>query len=106
MNHKKIYFYADFIHYEKIVIMNAQNERLRDVCQEALICLRKPNNQAYDEVKAKLEYVIASYNNDKNPIGLYEIGNMALEALKKISAAKPRKVKKVLLKELEEVLNV
>ncbi|MGQ1908155.1 hypothetical protein ACT3CE_00055 [Marinifilum sp. RC60d5] len=86
--------------------MNDQNEKLRDVCLEALTCLNKPGNKAYDEVKAKLEYVIASYNNDKNPVGLYEIGNMALSSLKEISANKPRKVKKVLLKNLEDCLKV
>ena len=86
--------------------MNEQNEKLRDVCQEALICLNKPGNSAYDEVKSKLEYVIGSYNYDKNPVGLYEIGNLALTALKEISADKPRKVKKALLKNLEEYLSL
>ncbi|MDE5417699.1 hypothetical protein L3049_06735 [Labilibaculum sp. DW002] len=84
--------------------MNQKNEELRDVCHEALVCLNKPGNSAYDEVKAKLEYVIASYNNDKNPVGLYEIGNMALTALEEISSEKPRKVKKALLKDLKESL--
>ena len=86
--------------------MNEQNEKLRDVCQEALICLNKPGNSDYDEVKSKLEYVIGSYNYDKNPVGLYEIGNLALTALKEISAEKPRKVKKALLKNLEECLSL
>lgn len=85
--------------------MNEQNEKLRDVCLDALTCLNKPGNKAYDEVKAKLEYVIASYNNDKNPVGLYEIGNMAFTCLKEISAEKPRKVKKALLKDLENCLS-
>lgn len=73
-----------------------QNEKLRDVCLEALTCLNKPSNKAYDEIKAKLKYrsSIASYNNNKNPIELYEIGNMAFVSLKEISATKPRKVKK------------
>ena len=84
--------------------MNQKNEELRDVCLEALVCLNKPGNSAYDEVKAKLEYVIASYNNDKNPVGLYEIGSMALTALEEISSEKPRKVKKALLKDLKESL--
>lgn len=84
--------------------MNPKNEELRDVCQEALVCLNKPGNAAYDNVKSKLEYVIGSYNYDKNPIGLYEIGNLALSALEEISSEKPRKVKKALLKKLKENL--
>ena len=84
--------------------MNKQNEKLRDVCQEALVCLNKPGNSKYNELKSKLEFVIGSYNFDKNPVGLYEIGNLALAALKEISAEKPRKVKKALLKNLEDCL--
>lgn len=84
--------------------MDIKNEKLRDVCQEALACFNKPGNAAYNELKSKLEYVIGSYNYDKNPVGLFEIGNLALTALEKISAEKPRKVKKALLKNLKESL--
>ncbi|MDQ1769418.1 hypothetical protein GQR60_01140 [Labilibaculum sp. A4] len=84
--------------------MDIKNEELRDVCQEALECLNKPGNDAYNELKSKLEYVIGSYNFDKNPVGLFEIGNLALIALEEISAEKPRKVKKALLKNLKESL--
>ncbi|BAX79012.1 hypothetical protein [Labilibaculum antarcticum] len=84
--------------------MDIKNEELRDVCVEALDCLNKPGNGAYDELKSKLEYVIGSYNYDKNPVGLFEIGHLALAALEEISADKPRKVKKVLLKNLKESL--
>lgn len=84
--------------------MDVKNEKLRDVCLEALTCLNKPGNAKYDELKSKLEYVIGSYNYDKNPIGLFEIGHLALNALEEISADKPRKVKKALLKNLNECL--
>ncbi|WP_372753730.1 hypothetical protein [Labilibaculum sp.] len=84
--------------------MQQKDEKLRDICQEALTCLNKPGNAAYDEIKAKLAYVIGSYNYDKNPVGLYEIGALALSALEEISAEKPRKVKKTLLKNLKESL--
>lgn len=84
--------------------MDTKNEKLRDVCVEALTCLNKPGNATYDELKSKLEYVIGSYNYDKNPVGLYEIGTIALTALEEISAEKPRKVKKALLKNLKECL--
>ncbi|PKQ63206.1 hypothetical protein BZG02_10670 [Labilibaculum filiforme] len=84
--------------------MNTKDEALRDVCQEALECLNKPGNANHDELKSKLEYVIGSYNYDKNPVGLYEIGNQALVVLEEISATKPRKVKKTLLKNLKESL--
>jgi hypothetical protein len=84
--------------------MQQKNEKLRDVCEEALTCLNKPGNSAYNEIKAKLEYVIGSYNYDKNPVGLYEIGHLALNALEEISNTKPRKVKKALLKNLKTAL--
>lgn len=84
--------------------MDIKNEKLRDVCIEALACFNKPGNAAYNELKSKLEYVIGSYNYDKNPVGLFEIGNLALTALEEISAEKPRKVKKALLKKLKESL--
>jgi len=84
--------------------MDIKNEELRDVCVEALACLNKPGNVEYDELKSKLGYVIGSYNYDKNPSGLFEIGNLALTALEEISAKKPRKVKKTLLKNLKESL--
>lgn len=84
--------------------MQLKDEKLRDICEEALSCLNKPGNSAYDEIKAKLKYVIGSYNYDKNPVGLYEIGNLALSALEEISATKPRKVKKALLKNLKTAL--
>lgn len=82
--------------------MDIKNEKLRDVCQETLACFNKPGNTAYDELK--LEYVIGNYNYDKNPVGLFEIGNLALTALEEISAEKPRKIKKALLKNLKESL--
>ncbi len=84
--------------------MSIKDEKLRDACIEALDCLNKPGNEAYNELKSKLEYVIGSYNYDKNPVGLFEIGSLALDALEKISTEKPRKVKKTLLKNLKQGL--
>ncbi len=84
--------------------MDNQNEKLRNACWNAFLCFTKINEPAYHEIQAKLEYVVGSYDFDKNPVGLYEIGNLALPVLKKIKSKSPRKVTKQLITELEKRL--
>jgi hypothetical protein len=86
--------------------MENQNEKLRNACYKAFLCFTKINDPANNEIQSKLEYVVGSYDFDKNPIGLYEIGNMALPVLKKIKIKSPRKVTKQLITELEKCLAV
>ena len=42
-----------------------------------------------DQIQAELEYVIGSYNFDKNPVGLYEIGGKAFKALEAYKTEHP-----------------
>ena len=57
-----------------------------------------------DEIQGKLEWVLGSYANDGNPEGLYEVGALALEALKEFKKSKPRSVTKKLIEDLEKGL--
>jgi hypothetical protein len=86
--------------------MENQNEKLRDACHKAFLCLKKINDPADNAIQAKLEYVVGSYDFDKNPVGLYEIGKLALPILKKIKIKSPRKVTKQLITELEKSLAI
>ena len=80
------------------------DQKIERACTEALEKFNQIDNGKFDEVKAKLEYVLGSYQFDHNPVGLYEIGGMALEALKKFKAEKPRQVSKKLLTDIEKAL--
>lgn len=61
--------------------------------------------KAEDELQAKLEWVLGSYANDGNPVGLYEVGDLALKALQKIKKSKPRQVSAKLIEDLEKGLS-
>lgn len=84
--------------------MENQNEKLRNACYNAFLCFVKINDPANETIQSKLEYVVGSYDFDKNPVGLYEIGNLALPILKKIKVKSPRKVTKQLITDLEKTL--
>jgi hypothetical protein len=84
--------------------MNTNSEKLREACELAAQTLRKLNPSDHEVIISKLEYCIGSYNHDKNPSGLYEIGNMALNTLKDIKQKNARKVNKVVITNLEESL--
>ena len=55
-----------------------------------------------ENIQAELSWVVGSYNYDKNPVGLYEIGSKALGALKVYKNEKPRLVSKKLIEDLEK----
>lgn len=57
-----------------------------------------------EQIQAELDYVLGSYGYDKNPVGLYEIGAKALEALKSYKELKPRAVSKKLITDFEKAL--
>ncbi len=81
-----------------------QNEKIEQACREAHEKLVKLDPETYKELISKLEFVIASYNYDKNPIGLYEIGELALDALKEYKKEKPRAISKKLVEDIEKAL--
>jgi len=84
--------------------MAIENEKLRNACLQSAETFKKLNHQKYAELQAKLEYVVGSYDFDKNPVGLYEIGNLALPILTKLKEEDTKKVTKKLLTQLEKAL--
>ncbi|MEQ8714855.1 MAG: hypothetical protein RIC80_17680 [Cyclobacteriaceae bacterium] len=56
-------------------------------------------------LQEELAWVIGSYNYDSNPVGLYEIGGKALDALKDVKKGSPRKVSKKLIDTLEKAIS-
>ncbi|WP_448520347.1 hypothetical protein [Rhodoflexus sp.] len=79
-------------------------ERIEKACREAHAKFLKLGKEQYRDILSKLEYLIASYNADKNPVGLYGVGAEALEMLREIKARKPNAVAKKLLNDLEAAL--
>ncbi len=84
--------------------MENKSEKLRDACQLAMDTLKKLKNPQFNEIISKLEFVIGSYNYDKNPIGLIEFGKISLGMLKEVKKKNPRKVNKEVINKLEESL--
>lgn len=84
--------------------MATENEKLRNACFQAFETFKKIADPANEEIESKLEFVIGSFDFDKNPVGLYEFGKKALKILKKIKEANTRKVTKKTLDDLEKAL--
>jgi hypothetical protein len=81
-----------------------KTEKFRNACEAATQVFAKLNKEEYTELQSKLEYCIGSYDYDKNPEGLYEYGQVALEELKAFKAENPRKVNKKVIADLEKNL--
>ena len=81
------------------------NEALKGVCIDAIETFEKINLEDFTAIKEKLKWVIGSYEFDKNPTGLHEVGNSALISLKAFKVEKPRGgVTKKVLDKLEKSL--
>ncbi len=72
------------------------NERLKQKCVEGIKLINKNNlnSESFNDIKAKLEYVINSYEHDKNPVGLFEVGQKAVNLLTDYKEKNPRKLNK------------
>ena len=84
--------------------MKNQDEKLRNACFAAFEFFQKLGDPNYATIQSKLEFVVGSYDYDKNPVGLFEIGTLALEDMKEIKKKSPRKVAKKLIDDLEKYL--
>ncbi len=82
--------------------MNEINEKLKKSCQEAVVAMQKLNSDKLTEIRSKLEWCIGSYDFDKNPVGLHEMGLKSLNMLKDIKQKQPRKVNKKVIDGLEK----
>ena len=81
--------------------MDAKNEKLKNACKAALLTFKKLGDSEFDEIKSKLEFVIGSYEFDKNPVGLIEFGQKALKLLNEAKKKNPKKVTKKVITDLE-----
>jgi len=81
--------------------MENKSEKLRDACQLAMDTLKKLKNPQFNEIISKLEFVIGSYNYDKNPVGLIEFVTIALGILKEVKKKNPKKFSKEVINKLE-----
>lgn len=77
---------------------------IEKACKEAKEKFEKIGLDEYSEIQSKLEYVLGSYQYDGNPEGLYEIGEMALNALKEYKEQKPRAVSKKLIDDISKAI--
>ncbi len=84
--------------------MNAKSEKLKNACKAALLTFQKQGNPEFDDIRSKLEFVIGSYEFDKNPVGLYEFGEKALTILNEVKKKNPRKISKKVITDLENSL--
>jgi hypothetical protein len=80
------------------------NDKLRDLCEEASVVIEKLGVEEFADLKSKLDFCIGSYDYDKNPAGLYEYGQKALDDFKAYKAKNPKKINKKLLTALEKAL--
>jgi len=81
-----------------------QNLKIEKACEAAFEKFQKIGLDKFADIQSKLEYVLGSYRYDGNPVGLYEIGDSALKALKKYKKEKPRQVSQKLVTDLEKAL--
>ncbi len=81
-----------------------KTENLRNACVAASQVFAKINQGRYIDLQSKLEYCIGSYDYDKNPVGLYEFGEIAIAELKSFKEQNPRKVNKKIIADLEKSL--
>jgi len=77
------------------------NDALKNECQATLDTLARINSPETAELQSKLAWCIGSYDHDNNASGLYEYGIVALESLKALKAANPRKITKKVVDGLE-----
>jgi len=86
---------------QKLSTMSKLAVEAKKACVDAKAKLEKLGIEK--RVQAELEWVLGSYNYDKNPVGLFEIGNKALGVLKEYKTQKPRLVSQKFLTDLEKV---
>ena len=80
------------------------NEKLKKSCTEAVSTLEKLNLEQFQDTLGRLKWCIGSYEFDKNPKGLNELGQVALKDLKAFKKENPRKVTKKVVEGLEKSL--
>jgi hypothetical protein len=86
--------------------MTESHEKLEQACREVREKFAQLDAEGFKNLIEKLDYLIVSYNADKNPVGLYEVGHEALANLKNFKEKNPRKVAQKLIDSLEKAVSV
>ena len=76
--------------------MNAMqaNEKLKENCVDVIKSIDKLKNEQFNDIKSKIEWCVASYDNDKNPIGLHESSVEVLALFTTYKKENPKKITK------------
>ena len=80
------------------------HQELERACQEARDKFAQLDAEGFKQMIEKLDYLIVSFNADKNPVGLYEVGEEALVALKEQKEKNTRKVAQKFIDNLDKAL--
>jgi len=82
-----------------------KGDRARNACKEARDILKKLNKPEYSEIIARIEYCMASYDFDQNPVGLFELAMVSHHMLSEEKKNNPKKISQKLLDSLEKSAN-
>ncbi|MDW8288671.1 MAG: hypothetical protein RMJ89_11425 [Flammeovirgaceae bacterium] len=80
------------------------HDKIEKALRDAHKTLFDLGKEEYKPMIGKLEFLIASYNYDKNPVGLYQVAPEVKELLTKIKEEKPRAFKKEIITALEKAM--
>jgi hypothetical protein len=75
---------------------------IEKISEETLIQLRELNIE--HALQADIQWCLGSYRSDKNPVGLYVMGERALRVLKAVRDGNPKLVSTKLIGDLEKAL--
>jgi hypothetical protein len=82
--------------------LSASTIPIEKACEDALAKLKAL--KAAPDLQADIQWCLGSYRFDKNPTGLYEMGEKALTVLTKAATKNAKAVSKKLLTDLEKAL--
>jgi hypothetical protein len=77
-------------------------DKIEKACADALAKLKSLNLEP--QLQSDIEWCLGSYSSDKNPIGLYEMGQRALEVFKIELSKKTKGVTAKMVTDLEKVV--
>lgn len=80
----------------------SSGDQIEKACQDALTKLQSMKIEL--PLQADIEWCLGSYRSDKNPSGLYEMGEKALQVFQASVAKNAKAVSKKLISDLEKAL--
>ena len=84
---------------------SVHHQELAIACQETRDKFIQLDSEGFKAIVEKLDYLIVSFNADKNPIGLYEVAEEALSTMKAYKVKNTRKVAQKLLDTLDKAIS-